>query len=81
MLASTQGMLQAATRMSTPVALTAPFDLLVATGVAVDRPRALSVRAMSSLSIRSRVVLVSSSTSAAVRPVVGIGSRTEESKS
>ena len=44
-------------------------------------PSGLSVRAISSLSIRSRVVFVSSSTSAALRWVVGMGLRTGRTKS
>ena len=44
-------------------------------------PSGLSVRVISSLSIRSRVVFVSSSTSAALRWVVGMGLRTRGARS
>lgn len=47
-----------------------------AAAIAMGRPWAFSVRARSSFSISSRVVRTSSSTSAAVRSFVGIGSRT-----
>lgn len=45
-------------------------------GTAMGWPRAFAVRVMSSLSMSSRVVRVSSSTSAAVKFLVGIGLRT-----
>lgn len=47
-------------------------------GTAMGRPRAFSVSARSSVSMSSRVVRASSSTSAAVRFLVGIGSKTEK---
>lgn len=46
-------------------------------GTAIGRPRAFSVRLMSSLSMSSRVDWVSSSTSAEVRFVVGMGRKTK----
>lgn len=44
--------------------------------VEIGRPWALAVKIRSSLSMSSRVVRASSSTSAAVRPLVGMGSKT-----
>lgn len=71
---------QAAALISAPVTLTTPLVRLTI-GTAIGFPRAFSVRAMSSLSISSRVDLVNSSTSAAVRPVVGMGSSTAGTRS
>ena len=51
-------------------------ELVIEAGTAMGWPRAFAVTVTSSLSISSRVVRVSSSTSAAVRPFVGIGLRT-----
>lgn len=51
-------------------------ELVIEAGTAMGWPRAFAVTVTSSLSINSRVVRVSSSTSAAVRPLVGIGLRT-----
>ena len=62
--------LQAATFVGT---LESPF---VCAGTAAGFLLAFAVSAISSSRKTSRVFLVSSSTSAAVRPVVGIGSRT-----
>ena len=58
--------------ISTPVALTVSAEM------GIGCPLTSAVRLMSSFSIRSRVVLVSSSTSAGVRPVVGMGSSTKK---
>lgn len=60
--------------LSIPVAVAELLSKVA--GMAMGRPRAFSVRAMSSLSIVSRVARVSSSTSAGVRPLVGMGSST-----
>lgn len=59
---------------STPVLL--PVELAGSAGIATRRPLIEAVRLMSSSSMLSRVEVVSASTSAAVRPLVGIGSRT-----
>lgn len=67
--------------VSTPEAVMTPVESML-DGIVMGSPRACAVRMISSLSMRSYVVLQSSSTSALVRPVVGIGSRTvEEGKS
>ena len=55
--------------------------LSVAVGMASGCPFALADRVVISLSMASRVARVSSSTSAAVRPFVEIGSRTIDSPS
>lgn len=58
------------------MAVLLPLEEPFVAGMAIGCPRAFSVRLMSSLSISSRVERVSSSTSADVRLVVGIGART-----
>lgn len=53
-----------------------PLALIVDAAMGASWPRVVYVRLMISLSMSSRVLLHSSSTSAGVRPVVGIGSST-----
>jgi hypothetical protein len=64
----------AATLRSLPVTLATPLECCAE--IAEVLPLASSVTEMSSLSMSSRVDLVSSSTSAVVRPLVGMGSKT-----
>lgn len=58
------------------MAVLLPVEEPFVAGTAIGWPRAFSVKLMSSLSMTSRVERVSSSTSAVVRLVVGIGART-----
>jgi hypothetical protein len=66
-----------------PTVVSMPDDVALAgayesAGIAIGRPCAFSESATSSLSMRSLVVRASSSTSADVRPFVGMGSRTKK---
>jgi hypothetical protein len=56
--------------------LLAVVELMLEADIAMGWPRAFAVMAWSSLSMISRVVLVSSSTSAEDRSFVGMGLRT-----
>lgn len=58
------------------MAVLLPVEEPFVAGTAIGCPRAFSVRLVSSLSISSRMARVSSSTSAAVRLVVGMGAKT-----